>query len=243
MDAEFLYKISHPYKEDEKIVNNFSKNKAVKKGLTTNDFYHGPPSKFDKRSNSNNVQLKLNVENVMNGNAVSQKYVTNEEKKQLFIERNVNMLKDNFNMLNKFENELFSEDVSEHNSNNGGNNVVSNTQQSSSCYNNNNVMFDDNNNNNNNSNSNNTLKDKDNKTNVKNMKDLSHVIKQNKTGRTPIMLNDNNYNYISTEASSKHKNIMNKEQQHKHLPVVSCNYRIGIRVNRWNNINNMQAVI
>jgi hypothetical protein len=34
-----------------------------------------------------------------------------------------------------------------------------------------------------------------------------------------------------------------KEQQHKHLPAVGCNYRIGIRVNRWNNINNMQAVI
>ena len=229
MDAEFLYKISHPYKEDEKIVNNFSKNKAVKKGLTTNDFYHGPPSKFDKRSNSNNVQLKLNVENVMNGNAVSQKYVTNEEKKQLFIERNVNMLKDNFNMLNKFENELFSEDVSEHNSNNGGNNVVSNTQQSLSCY-NNNVMSDDNNN----SNSNTTLKDKDNKTHVKNMKELSHVIKQNKTNRTPIMVNDNNCNYISTEASSKHKNIMNKEQQHKHR----FNYIKQLAFTQDNNNNN-----
>ena len=201
MDAEFLYKISHPYKEDEKIVNNFSKNKAVKKGLTTNDFYHGPPSKFDKRSNSNNVQLKLNVENVTNGNAVSQKYVTNEEKKMLFVEKNVNMLKDNFDMLNKFENELFADDVSEHHNNNNTN-VVNNTQ-SSSC---NNVMSEDNSN---------TLRDD--KANINNMKELSHIIKQAKTNRTSMFndVNINNNNYISTEASLKHKYISNKDQQHK----------------------------
>ena len=99
---KFLYKISHSNNEEEKINNNFIKNKGIKKGRTTK-YFHGI-SKFcinNKISETNfikeedlkkkNFKLQLDIENLKKGEKIPQ--ISNKEKHIKILQNNLNNIK------------------------------------------------------------------------------------------------------------------------------------------------------
>lgn len=99
---QFLYKISHSTRDEEKINNNnFHKNKGVRKG-TTSQFYHGvnkfcinnkisETNFYREDLDSNRLKLELNVDNLTKGEKIPQ--ISNKEKHLKMLENSMKNLK------------------------------------------------------------------------------------------------------------------------------------------------------
>lgn len=100
---EFLYKISHNFEDEEKSLNNFIKNKGMKKGSTIQNFYNSlNPDGFKKRKSleKKDIKLELNINNL-----------TNDENKRVPLnirDKHIQLLEDNIKSIRMIPTELMN---------------------------------------------------------------------------------------------------------------------------------------
>lgn len=106
VEAEFLYKISHTPKVERNSAYNFYTNKGIKRGFAKTSLLG------EKKKECEKLQLNLNI--VPERLNSSPKFLTSKEKKEKFIENQINMIKSVPNDLFKnFEDNLFDDNDEE----------------------------------------------------------------------------------------------------------------------------------
>lgn len=106
VEAEFLYKISHTHKPEKNSAYNFYTNKGIKRGFAKSNLLG------EKKKQNEKIELNLNI--VPEKLKSSPKFLTSKEKKEKFIENQLNMIKSVPNDLFKnFEDNLFDDNDEE----------------------------------------------------------------------------------------------------------------------------------
>ena len=102
---DFLYRLSHPRENSEKLINNnYYKNKGVKKGIALTLMNEKYKDKINKR----NMKLMLDIENMSNNKPV---YLTSKEKRYKIIEKEIEPLKNVISLFKDFEKEIEKEEI------------------------------------------------------------------------------------------------------------------------------------